>query len=535
MDESTLKIGSAETGCQVTQTQPSASDTGASLYWTDPPTGQEISMGSAMEKILKLVQEHMGLNVTEKGLEDFARAVLTRCRNHGISELDDYCHILTKPSPKRDAEWEALAASLTVPETHFFRDQGQVEVLRSRILPDLIARNAESRSLRLWSAGCSSGEEPYSLAIMVDELIPDKRGWDILIIGTDINPQIIERARRGVYTKWSFRTVDPDNLKGYFKTKGTGWQLDERVRDMVTLRTGNLVRDPFPSWGSGLHGMDLIVCRNVFIYFAPSAVSAVLRKFVATLSPGGYLITGHGELWAQSITQLTTKVFPDSVVYQRSDKAHLRTVNSTIHAPAKPSAHAGSGRSAVRTDDGQAIKTPPNRAQVMQDPSSKNGAGKNGDSDLSADPHHGDSEQEICTNGGSHDNVAVYCLKAQELADQGEYEQAIGQCHQAIKMDAFAVAPYVTLAHIAQDKGDLEGAKGFFDKAIYLSPTTISAYLELGWLYQREGDAKRAGRMQSTALALLKAMPLDAPIEPYEDTTAGTLVTYLEGVLAGKE
>ena len=145
-------------------------------------------------------------------------------------------------------------------ETYFFRDQGQFDLLRLRLLPELIERRRGARILRLWSAGCASGEEAYSLAMLVDMLLPEHHSWDIFILGSDIDQTALAKARRGRYGQWSFRVAPPALQQRYFQHMGDEWALDERIRHMVTFRAVDLIDEPFPA--GELCNMDLILCRN---------------------------------------------------------------------------------------------------------------------------------------------------------------------------------------------------------------------------------------------------------------------------------
>ena len=146
-------------------------------------------------------------------------------------------------------------------ETYFFRDHGQFDLLRLRLLPELIERRRGAKTLRLWSAGCASGEEAYSLAMLVDMLLPERDGWDILILGSDIDQTALAKARRGHYGQWSFRMVPPALQQRYFQRKGDEWALDERIRRMVTFRAGDLIGEPFPGSGIAGHGPDPVPQR----------------------------------------------------------------------------------------------------------------------------------------------------------------------------------------------------------------------------------------------------------------------------------
>ena len=187
--------------------------------------------------------------------------------------------------------------------------------------------------LKIWSARCSSGEEPYSLAIMVKELIPDLIDWNILILGTDINPESIEKAEQVIYDSWSFRQVEPQIQKQYLHQQKMRWEVDGQIRKLVKFRCMNLFQEAFPNQLSVLHNIDAIVCRNVFIYFNSAAIATVLEKFYQTLNPGGYLIAGHTELHGQNLGQLQPKIFPESVVYQRSENLQIGS-NSGINSSA---------------------------------------------------------------------------------------------------------------------------------------------------------------------------------------------------------
>ena len=153
--------------------------------------------------------------------------------------------------------------------------------------------------------------------MLVDELGPRGRGWNILILGTDINDKALEKARRGEYGLWSFRGLDNERTQRYFRRNGNQWQIEARLRDRVTFRRGDLIREHFPDAEAGLSDFDLILCRNVFIYFGADNVAVVANKLAAALSEGGYLMTGHTELIGHRLQNLHSKLFAEGVVYQR--------------------------------------------------------------------------------------------------------------------------------------------------------------------------------------------------------------------------
>jgi len=224
--------------------------------------------------------------------------------------------MILSPSPKNTV---SATVNDRVPiinnETYFFRDHGQFDLLRLRLLPELIERRRDTKILRLWSAGCSSGEETYSLAMLLDMLLPERDGWDILILGSDIDETALAKARRAHYGQWSFRMAPTALKHRYFRRTGDEWSLDERIRNMVTFRAGDLIGDSRAE--AQLQDMDLILCRNVFIYFGVAAVAAVADKLAAALNEGGYLMTAHTELIGHRVPNLHSRLFVEGVVYQR--------------------------------------------------------------------------------------------------------------------------------------------------------------------------------------------------------------------------
>jgi chemotaxis protein methyltransferase CheR len=179
---------------------------------------------------------------------------------------------------------DALVSGMNVGETYFFRDAEQMTVLQRDILPGLIARRRAERRLRVWSAGCSTGEEPYTLAIMLARLLPDLVRWDVTVLGTDINGESLRRARRGVYRPWSLRGLEPAALIPYVVPDGSDFAVSERIRRMVTFERLNLAVDRYPAQ------VDLVLCRNVLLYFDTETGRGVIARLRDALRPGGWLL-----------------------------------------------------------------------------------------------------------------------------------------------------------------------------------------------------------------------------------------------------
>lgn len=514
-------------------------------------------MNSVITQLIQLIYNHTGLQIREQDKTYFHSKISSRMKSLKLNTLEEYYQLLLGTRSNTISylekysqnEWKELVLLLTIGETYFFRDQGQFSLLRNKLLPELIADKIKNSdiynqkpSLRIWSAGCSSGEEPYSLAILVKELIPDLNEWNISIIGTDINSQSIEKAQQGIYDPWSFRQVSPQLQKQYFHQCKMRWSVDEQIRKMVKFYCFNLFQSAFQSQINDIQSMDLIMCRNVFIYFDSQAIATVVEKFYHTLSPGGYLIAGHAELHGQNLGQLQPKSFPESVVYQRSDlpiAANVINFNSTkiLQTQSTPTEKKPTikplpvvnltatksvtsiARSEKRSPSFNRVEKPSQptltEAKTFFDLGEYNQAIQAAKQVLGQHPREFDA----------------YYLIAQAWANLGDSQQAVEWCQQALKINELSEKPYYLLAHLAEEEGDFDKAKALFKKIIYLAPSSIGAYLEIGSIYAKEGDRNRAKKMLTTAWDLIKKLSPDSPIESYRNIPASELDLQVKNML----
>lgn len=439
-----------------------------------------------LDELKQLIAQRIGLRISDIAQDRIDGILRERAESHGCSTVIDYQKFLI--DHQTDKEWGELARALTSGETFFFRDHGQFDLLRLHLLPELIAQHKNDKTLRLWSAGCASGEEVYSLAMLLDMLLPECDGWNVLILGTDIDSAAIARAGLGRYGKWSFRMVTPELQQRYFHQEGNEWQLDERIRRRVTLRIFNLVGEPFPDAVSEFHDMDLILCRNVFIYFDHAAVFAVASKLADALRIGGYLMTAHTELIGHRLPTLESSLFSEGVVYQRVAS------QTAASCPVLP----------LATEAMQAV--PSVSIATRQQPVT-----------AAVSPN--------ASLPGEGSDESLFKL-ARQYADQGAFEKAAQSCRKALEANPLAATPYFLLAQLAQIQGDFNQAKEYLNKAIYLEPRFVAAYLELAALYERSDELPRARALRRAALDIARTIPADAMIEQYE-TTAGKLTQWL--------
>ena len=231
-----------------------------------------------------------------------------------LSSFYDYYHFL-KYNRSKEQELMDIMDVLTTNETYFFRESFQLKAFTEEIIPELITNKAArgNRSLRIWSAGCSSGEEPYTIAMLLNG-IPELTGWNIEIIGTDISQKVLQQARRAVYGKSSFRATEESDLLRYFHQYDDGYKVNDSIRELVTISHLNL----FDSHHLAMLGkFDLVFCRNVIIYFDQAAKKRVIESFNSALYEGGFLLLGHSESLMNITTQFTLRHFKNDMIYQK--------------------------------------------------------------------------------------------------------------------------------------------------------------------------------------------------------------------------
>ncbi len=241
-----------------------------------------------------LLADLAGLVFDDARRESMAFSISERLRETEAADVATYLPLLSEP-----AERQALLDEVTIQETHFFRNPPQIRALRAHVLPELMRHAAtHGRRLRIWSAGCSTGEEAYSLAMLLRELVGSASGWDVRVIATDISARALETARAGRYSGRAVQMVGPTDLARFFIPVGNAFEVRPEVRELVEFRHHNLVTELPPYDGEEA---DLVLCRNVTIYFSRETTCELMRRLHGCLRDGGYLFLGHSEtLWQVS-------------------------------------------------------------------------------------------------------------------------------------------------------------------------------------------------------------------------------------------
>lgn len=263
-----------------------------------------------------MINERCGLYFSDDNLFLLESRLSDRLSRLGLDSFDDYYHLL-RYYPEAEAEMAEIIEVLTTNETYFFREEYQLRSFAADVLPKLAERLAPKRRLTVWSAGCSSGEEVYTLAMILldSELF---KGWDIRVLGNDISAQMLKKARKGVFGPASFRAARPEMVKRYFTETDEGMRICDKVRSVCHFGRANILsKEELLFIGRA----DAVFCRNVIIYFDKHSKLNAVSMFYKHLNPGGYLLLGHTESLINLSTAFELVHLSEDLVYRKPEAA----------------------------------------------------------------------------------------------------------------------------------------------------------------------------------------------------------------------
>jgi chemotaxis protein methyltransferase CheR len=276
--------------------------------------------------IRDLITEYSGIYFDDNSRYLVERRLSKRIKAHHLDTFRDYYRYLLYDKA-REEEFSSIMDILTVNETYFFRELSQLNAFSEEILDEIRSSKKNGKRLRIWSAGCSSGEEPYTIAMLMLEQGGAMTDWSIEIMGSDINQRVLQAARKGLYRKNSFRATDGYFIKKYFTEENDLYRINDNVRKIVHFSHMNLL-DPFKVKFMG--AVDIIFCRNVLIYFEKEARKKVIDNFYQRLVDGGYLLLGHAESLMNISTAFSLKHLKNDMVYQKPKKTSVSLSDETL-------------------------------------------------------------------------------------------------------------------------------------------------------------------------------------------------------------
>ena len=268
-----------------------------------------------LSEIRMLIEERTGIRFDESRERFFSARVKEHLRDKGIPRGTE----LLRSIRKSNVEYEALLERLLTQETSFFRYPGVYEAFEKRVLPELHIKKfwKNPRTLRVWSAGCSTGEEPYSIAITVADTLAFSDAWNVEILATDIGRQALDTAEKATYSGRTIASVSERQLATHFAPSGNAHQIRPRIRKMVSFVQMNLSNPVY------VGKMDLIFCMNVLIYFSEERKRELVQRFYDALEPGGYLFLGHSESISKMPVRFQAIVLNDCILYRKPTAEEL--------------------------------------------------------------------------------------------------------------------------------------------------------------------------------------------------------------------
>jgi chemotaxis protein methyltransferase CheR len=469
------------------------------------------------------IAQRLGLHFDDTKLEFLAEVLLRRADEKGLA-LRPYLDRLE--GADIDAELQALALELTVPETYFFRHLDQFRAFAEVALPEAQAARGRMRKLSLLSAGCASGEEPYTLAMLAYEGADP--GWNVAIRAFDINPAMLAKAARGIYSAWALRETPATSKRRWFRSVGREFELDGTIRAAVSFQEINLAQENAELWAAAKY--DVIFCRNVLMYFTPQSAQALTARLTHSLAPGGHLFLGHAETLRGLSNDYHLRHTHGAFYYQRKFSQNKRRDNgedpvdgvseeeSALHSAVWSVAPLPSLTCTTTWQD--TIQNASDRIQVLTkrptpQPALRRDSGPGSPLQAAAQlllvlellkkERFSDALDLLGrVPSESERDPDVLLLRAALLTHSGNLSAAASVSAQLLEYDELNTGAHYLLALCRESAGDRQGALDHYSSAIYLDPGFAMPRLHLGLMARRDGDLEGARRELGQALLLLK-------------------------------
>lgn len=452
---------------------------------------------NVLNKFLELISEEIemkfGLHFSQNRFKDLKRCLISAANLKDI-DLDLYIELFLSKQLS-DEDYKDLANCLTIGETYFFRDKKMFDVLRKTVIPNIIDSKRESKTITFWSSGCSTGEEAYSIAILMKELMLDFNKWNINIIGTDINLNSLSKAKEAIYGEWSFRETDVSFKNKYFDIiKSNRYKLKDEIKKCVKFNYLNLADEMYTIDNKLIKEVDIILCRNVLMYFSEEQAKKIVNRYYKVLSSKGWLVVAPSEGLFMNKTQFITTNIDKTFFY---------------------------GKSEVKKQDKPYLDSEiPNKIKTIK-------------KEETYKPLKKISEKNI--EPKRIEFKVDYEEQCRLKANEGELEKALLLCKEAINQNRVNPIYYHLLASIEQELGNIKSATDALKKAIYLDPNFVMAYFDLGNLFLKLGKNKEALRNFQNVNNLLDGLQDEQNIPNTESITAGMLKHFVKNILKEKD
>jgi chemotaxis protein methyltransferase CheR len=476
-----------------------------------------------LRALSEVLEGRMGLHFPEHRWRDLEKGFVAATQELGCASPRECLDRLLSADLSKP-QIEILASRLTIGETYFFRDRKVFAALEEQVLPELIHQRSGQRRLRLWSAGCATGEEPYSLAILLRRLLPDLKAWNITILASDINPRFLAKAQEGLYGAWSFRECPSWLIDRYFDPAPEGrHRLKEQIKKMVHFSYLNLAEDAYPAIANNTAGMDLILCRNVLMYFSEASRRQVAAAMFRSLVAGGFLFVSPSELSHTIFAEYTAVHYQGTTFYRKEREPAAgwpaEPVRAPEHAPAAiPHPPSGGPLPAQVAPAPAPPAPPPGGPRAPGSPMEEADL-------LYAQGRYAAAAEKIEALLRSQETAdhAAMALLARAYANLGLIEQALNWARRAAASDKLNPRLHYLVGILAEEHGKVEEAAAALRRAVYLDPRFVLAHYSLGNLARQLNRPAQAARHFANARTVLASWQPEEIIPESEGMTAGRL------------
>ncbi|HZM04088.1 MAG TPA: CheR family methyltransferase [Candidatus Saccharimonadales bacterium] len=479
-------------------------------------------------RLSELIADRMGLHFPPERWSDLQRGLTGAAEEFGFADVR-LCVDWLLSAPLTKAQFQALASHLTIGETYFFREKRTFEVLADSALPELIRlRRGNGRRLRLWSAACCTGEEAYSLAILLHQVIPDLEDWHVTILATDINERFLRKAAAGVYGEWSFRESPSWFRERYFQRTGKGqYEIAPEIKKLVTFAHMNLVEDCYPTLETDTNAMDVIFCRNVLMYFAPSQAATAVCHLRRALVDDGWLAVSPCEVSQTLFSRFAPANFPGATLYQKTNAKVPTAPSWTLPLWSEPSAVVAPALDMPAWAMSPAVAEEPAPPDVPATPLAAA-------TSLYQQGRYAQAAETLRNSISTRDapNPQAFSLLARALANQGELADASHWCDRWVAADKLDASGHYLRAVVLQELGDQEQSRRSLQRAIYLRPDMALAHFALGNLARAGRRNDEADKHFTNAARLLRSCQPDDVLPESDGLTAGRLIEIISSITA---
>jgi chemotaxis protein methyltransferase CheR len=483
-----------------------------------------------LSRLNELVARHTGLHFPQERWADLERGLCGAAEECGFNlDVEGYLQKLLS-SEWTQEEMEILAAHLTIGETYFFREKRSLEILKERIVPELIRAHASrGRPIRIWSAGCATGEEPYSIAIMLSKLMAGLKPENLEILATDINTKSLHKASGGIYGSWSFRGTPPWVRRTCFEIASNDRAaINSDLKRMVRFAPLNLTDDHYAPLANCTGGIDVIFCRNVLMYFTPIALRKVIQQLHRYLATDGWLIVSATETSHELFSEFATVNLGNVTLYRKSaapsPAAFAFPVDGLVSSSTSFPEWSSQAVLPFRTSQDQKI-IQHSAEKEADSPSAQLPAASYGEVLSLYEQGCYEAAAQMAAGLLSRDgrDAKAMFLLARICANQGKLAEALAWCDKAIAVDKLAARIHYLRATILQEQRSIPEALLALRHAVYAEPQFVLGHFALGNLTLKHGKPEESQKHFENVLLLLARCEPEDILPESDGLSAGRL------------